>query len=266
MIWRTRKEVVVLTNLLAFSLGVILLLLSKHYLASQPWKTASGLLGAYLTISIVVSLFHRSFLKPSEDEARKSELEVLLNERINEILGNSGKYGFSGFLPGMDYEGLFKKLEKGDTLWWLDTYCPGHELWENELRRALSRGANMRMLVLSAHSPYAVDRANEIGGTYTPERFKNELKSFIEALDIIKKETEQQPGKLEILEYTDRPGLPIYLVARNDTPIYAYSSLFLGKPTGVSFPHMKWTGAEWSVITLLKEYIEAKWERNRSSG
>lgn len=261
---KKNKVEIILTTLLAFSLGLILLLLSKHYLTddNEPWKTVFALLGAYLTISIVANLFHRWFLKPSEDETRKQELEILLDERINAILGNSVKYGFSGFLPEMNYKAMFDALENGDVLWWVDTYCPAHQLWESNIRNAISRGAEIKMLVLSANTDYAIDRANEIGGTYTPERFKKELKNFKEALEIIQKASETESGSLEITEYTDRPGMPVYLVAKKDGSILGYSSFYVGKPTGAGFPHMRWTTAEGGFVNELLEYVKAKWERN----
>ena len=263
MTWRKRKEVIVLTNLLAFLLGLLFLLLSDRYFTSEAFITVFGLLGAYLTVSVIVNLFHRSFLKPSEDEARKRELEYLLDERINAILGNSAKYGFSGFLGEMDYKSLFLSLEENDTLWWLDTYCPAHELWEDDLRCAISRGARIRMLLLSPETKYAVDRAGEIGGTYTAERFKKELRNFKEALEIIQRETVEKSGSLELVEYKDRPGMPVYLVCKSDGVLFGFSSLFLGKPTGVAFPHMKWTMSEYGVIQHLLDYVQKKWERNQ---
>lgn len=265
MSWRNRKEVIILTSLLSFVIGLLLLLSSKLYLTTEPWETIARLLGAYLTISVVVNLFHRSFLKPSEDEARRKELETLLDQRINAILSNSTRYGFSGFIPEMDFKNLFRSLERKDTLWWLDTYCPSHELWEDELRCAISRGAQINMLVLSPDSNYAVDRANEIGGTYAPERFKKELSTFKESLEIIKAELKDASGSIEIVEYTDRPSMPAYIVVKRNGEIFGYSSLFLGKPTGVSFPHMKWIIAEASVVQLFLEYVQAKWNRNRSA-
>lgn len=260
---RNRKEVIILTNLLAFSIGLILLLLAQLYSTEEPWTTVAALLGSYLTVSVVVSLFHSAFLKPSEDETRREELKDLLDQRINSILGNSAKYGFSGFIPEMDFKMLFKSLESGDTLWWLDTYCPSHELWEDELRGAVSRGAEIKMLVLSPDSDYAVDRATEIGGTYTSDRFKNELKSFREALEIVKSELHSASGSIEIVEYADRPGMPIYLVVKGDGQVLGYSSFYLCKPTGVSFPHMKWTLAEFPVVQHLLVYVTAKWQRNK---
>jgi hypothetical protein len=259
-----RKEIVILTNLLAFTLGMIFLLLSKYYFKIAIWVTVFGLLGAYLTISVIVNLFHRAFLKPYEEDTRRKELQSLLDVRINDILGNSSKYGFAGFIPEMDFKGLFNDLNKDDELWWLDTYAPAHELWEDNLRGAIARGAHIRMLVLSPNSPNAVHRAKEIGGTYTPERFKNELKSFKEAMEIVENETEKTSGTLEIIEYGDLPSLPLYVVTRNREPLHAYSSLFLTKPTAVAFPHMKWCVGERSILKLLLQYVQDKWERNCS--
>ncbi len=118
-------------------------------------------------------------------------------------------------------------------------------------------------MVLSPKSKYAVDRAKEIGGTYTPAKFKSELKSFKESLEMIQKETETKPGALDIVEYLDRPGMPVYLVVKSNGTAFGFSSFFLGEPTGVAFPHMKWTMAEFSVVQPLLEYVEAKWKRNR---
>ncbi len=256
-----------MTLLLSFALGVIFLLLSRLYFSvdGEPWKTLFGLLGAYLTISVIVNILHRNFLKPSEDQSRLEELEELLDQRIDHMLGQSSLHGFAGFVAEMDFKGLFKKLDANDTLWWLDTYCPGYQLWQDELETAIKRGANINMLVLDPSSRYAVDRANELGDSYKPQRFKDELRAFIEALEIIQDNNQNAPGALEIVKYNERLGLPIYIIERHGKLHEAYNSFYLTRPTGVGFPHLKWHPSASGLIRDFKAYVQLKWDNNSTS-
>lgn len=258
-----RTWAVVLTIAFSFILGLLLLLLSKYYFETFIPKTISGLLGAYLTISVIVNLMHKWFLKPSEDLSKINDIETLIDNKIDNVLLNTTKYGFDGLIDEMDFRSLFDNLSKGDILWWLDTYAPGHSAWENNMKQALIRGANINMLILSPNASLLIkSRAIELGGQFTEQRFLADLQRFLDTMTHIKDETESAKGKLDIRLYDETLGIPIYVVAEKGEPKYAYTSFYLCSPTAVSFPHIKWKSVNDGGITSLIAYILKKWERN----
>lgn len=258
-----RTWAVVLTIALSFIFGLLLLLLSNNYFEAFIPKTISGLLGAYLTISVIVNLMHKWFLKPSEDLSKINEIESLIDNKIDNVLLNTSKYGFDGLIDEMDFRSLFDSIGKGDVLWWLDTFSPGHSAWENHMKQALIRGANINMLVLSPKASLLIkNRAMELGGQYTEQRFLGDLQRFLDSMKHIRDETASAKGKLNIRLYDETLGIPIYVVTEKENAKYAYSSFYLCTPTAVSFPHIKWKSANQGGISTLSAYVLKKWERN----
>lgn len=165
----------------------------------------------------------------------------------------------------MDFVDLFDGLGKGHELWWLDTYAPEHKLWIGHLRDAISRGARIRVLALNPDCIIADYRAQEIGDLYTPARFKAELKLFIDDLSACTKTKSTEGGFLELRIYSDLTGIPIYLVRRGKTPTYAYTSFFMGAPSGVDFAHMRWQPSERGLLNDFFGHVERKWNRSGPS-
>jgi hypothetical protein len=223
-----------------------------------------NIVGTFLAVSVAASFLYGVTLRPRDDAVRKQELKKLLDEKIEDIIPGCFRYGLSEFRTEMDFAQLFDDLKKGDELWWLDTYAPGQTLWINHMREAIRRGAIIKILALNPTCHNADYRAEEIGGLFS-STFKSELQLFINDLSTCTKKKSREEGCLELRQYSDLPCIPIYLVCRENKPIYAYTSFFLGAPTGVEFPHMTWRMGELSLLTHFLDYIKGKWNRNKQN-
>jgi hypothetical protein len=269
----TRRIVTVLSFVLLLVLGLIILICSAAFVTSPLWNNVLNIIGTLIAVSVAASFLYSVLLRQRDDATRKKELAELLDNKIEEIIEGRFFYGLHEFCQKMDFTRLFNDLKKGDELWWLDTYAPGHKHWIDCMYEAVRRGAIIRILALKPNCINADHRAEEIGGLYL-DSFNSELDSFIKDIkckikcwEDEKSEDEKsiEGGFLDIREYEDLPCIPIYLVSRDKTPIYAYTSFFLCKPTAVDFPHMSWRPSEGSLLNHLFPYIKNKWDRNKPS-
>lgn len=248
---------VIITNLLGvivFLIGVILLILSYSSDNSQLKPALAGL-GGFLLFSVVAPLIYRLTLKKLDDDKRREEIREMLGE-------NNGAYayGFRSILDEMDFVGLFTSLNRGDTLWWLDTYPPDHGKFMIAVDGAIGRGAVVNFLVLHPESENCEHRALEIGTTsFEPYRFKAGVEMF---WDRVKKCKPGPKGACAANArfYTGLPCVPIYLVSRKDEAKYAYTSYFLNLPTGLEFPHVRWEAGP--MLDHFFAYIRNKWDAN----
>jgi hypothetical protein len=256
-----RMVVIILVFIIVFLVGSFMLVASVLWVTSPLWKTVLNIFGAFLAVSVAATFLYRTTLRAHDDAVRKRELRELLDEKVEEIIEGRFLYGLSEFHQKIDFAKLFDDLKKGDELWWLDTYAPGQKLWIEHMRKAIHRGARIRILALNPSCPNADCRAEEIGGLYSLT-FKSDLKSFIHDLSIYTKEKSSEGGFLKLRKYSDLTCIPIYLVCRDNKPVFAYTSFFLGMPTAADFLHMSWRPAEHSLLGHFFDYISKKWDRN----
>jgi hypothetical protein len=159
----------------------------------------------------------------------------------------------------IDFAAIFNSLEPGDELLWLDTYAPDEMGWIENLERAVSRGAAVKMLVLNPNSKLVQLRAEEIVSShFSPEKFREGLTKFYQ--DMLHCQEEGQ-GRMEVRVYDDLLGCPVYLIARNGQARKAISSLYLSTAT-YAFPHFVWeASAERQILDALENYFRKKWSK-----
>lgn len=258
---KVRRNFVTLVLLSVFSVGLTLLVIADARTPSL-WKTAFSILGGFLAVSVVVEFLHNATLRRLDDEARLASMSSLFDEKVNDIVKGSVKYGLTGFEERMNFDTLFDKLDKGDELWWIDTYAPGHQQWIDKMKKAANKGAKIKMLALKPGCENAKYRADEIGGRFTPDVFNTELEIFI--ADMLRAAKEIKPGEggeITVRTYQDLPSAPIYIVCRNGSPVYGYTGYFLCHATAVNFPHMEWTAGQDHMLFHFAEYFKAKWKK-----
>lgn len=255
-----RRMIMVLSLLLTFVIGIALVVISLN--RPEPWKRTLNVLGEFLAISVAISFLYRVTLRPHDDAAQRAELREILDEKIDQTLAGCNRYGLKGFHGEMNFSQLFNDLDKGDELWWLDTYAPNYLGFVRHLRNALRRGAKIRMLVLNPECKNAEYRADEIGGLFKPTSFKVELRKFWGDMDSCANEA-QEGGSLELRWYEGLPCMPMYIIHRNGKILYAYTSFFLGQPTGIEFPHIKWE--EGLMARNFLDYVQSKWKANEQN-
>lgn len=247
-----------LVSVIFFLIGASLVVVS--FVIAEPWKTILSGVGGFLILSVLMPYVYEVTLKARDDEKRTGELRRILDEKIDQSLGGSFRRGLVSFDEEINFTKLFNGLNKGDVLWWLDTYAPDHKRFMEHLQEALNRGVELNFMVLDPSSDNCRHRAAEIaGGIYNYQVFSTELRRFWEDVKSCKP-PEDSGGDVNMCLYSDLPCIPIYLVCRGDEPIYAYTSFYLRKPTGYRFPHIRWEKGE--MLSYFYDYIKFKWDRN----
>jgi hypothetical protein len=199
-------------------------------------------------------------LKSHDERNRRVELRKLLNEKLDAIVTGRQKFGLDGVISEMDYKALFDGLQREDELWWLDTFPPDHHILCKHLEEAVHRGAYVTILATDPNSDVASLRASELHNSMNPKTFKDSLDMFIRNIKDIINRSVGRAGSLRLGIYKDLPCSPMYVVCRNKEPQYGFVSWFLTQPTGIEFPHMKWTSGHVPVLRYLYEYMKEKWE------
>jgi len=234
----------------------------KQLSGSEPWATLLNLFGAFLIISISASILYSLTLKAHDERRRRAELINLLDDKIDAIVTNRLKFGLGGVVSQMDYNALFDALQKDDELWWLDTYPPDHHALCKHLEQAVQRGAHVTILAIAPNSEVATLRANELHVSLNPKTFKERLDIFINDIKDIIERSIGTAGQLRLGIYKDLPCAPMYVFCRNREPQYGFVSWFLTQPTGIDFPHMRWTSGEVPVLKYFCKYMENKWKNS----
>lgn len=260
---RESKYYAYTASLVSFLAGLLLLSNAENYVSTAWLSTSMRVIGSFLSISVVVSFMYSLFIKPYDDASNKKQLEILLDKKLEDITVGKIKYGFDGLVEAMDFHTLFKSLNANQTLWWLDT-CPlGAGAWMEEVKSAIMRGVNIKILVLNPSSTNVTHRANELeADEYSPQQLKNEIEAFIARLKALS--VNNAFGSLQVAQYDELIGMPCYIVTEgNDRrPVYGYSSFFLSNPTAIKVPHFKWGVAQESILRSMTSYLTEKWERN----
>jgi|GEM_PF-3023147 hypothetical protein len=248
-----------------FLLGVSFLLLGRIFEKQGILSQFLDLVGSFLVIAIPLEILREFFFEKISRESFVRQVSKLFDEKIDTEMMQTRKFGLSRIYDFLPIEKLFDDLLPGDTLWWLDTYCPGHKRWIENVKNAIQRDVIINMLVLDPSSPFCSLRAQEIGGLYTTDSYISELKLFIKDFEKCRDVLTSQNalGYLDIIIYNDLLGVPCYIVTRNEKPIYAYSSMFLTKSTGTGFPHFYWE--QGPMCISLYQYVKEKYDKNKAA-
>lgn len=206
-----------------------------------------GTLAAAVTILVDRNLTFRNF-------------EVRIRESLREAEGVASalsKLGVYTAHQHFDFRMILREARKGETVSWLDTYCPRQNEFVDDLTRALRRGVHVRMLIIDPDCDNARHRAEELAGTVieTGEDWAAGLGAFIAKMNAI---AESGAGSFEIRFYKDLPCVPMYLVSRGGKPTRGYFSVFLVRATA-HCTHIELHKGEW--LADMGAYFEAKWSR-----
>lgn len=256
-----------------FSVGIACLLAASFLEQDESIEVVLRIIGGFLSVSVTSSIIYSSTLRKLDEEKRLLSLTGLIDRKIDSIIYSKSEFGLDGIYPHMDYKMLFDSLEPEDELWWLDTYAPGYQLWIDNIEAATKRGANINMLVLEPRCDMSLYRADEMEHEdYSRERFNNDLQGFLNALRSRSEKSIGYTGKLNVTTYSDLLGNPSYIICRKGKPIRAFSSFYLTKATGTTFPHFKWISGqsikpqiESDILNYLYDYVRKKWERNNNN-
>lgn len=240
-------------------LGFLFLIVSEHIHEYNLWKLILHLLGAFLIIAIPIELIREYFFEEVNRKSFVDAVDQLFDKKIDAQLIQARKFGLER-IEELPIERLFDCLKEGDTLWWLDTFCPGQKRWINHVKQAIERGAIINMLILDPESSSCEMRATELCDEFAGQGFKDELKLFITAFKDLQERIRKSrtAGDIHISFYSGLLGVPCYIVEKDGHAIYAYSSMYLSAATGVSFPHFLWEKGD--MCEMLLAYVRKKWD------
>jgi len=264
-----RAAVSVLMGLLVLGLGIWLMVSAPYQIENKQYKEIARSLGAFLAASVLVEFLYNITVRPYDDNRLTERLSTLMQREFQRLTKTKG-YGLLGIEEELDWAEILSGLPPNCTLWWLDTYDPGHKIWLEPMEEAIARGVSFRMLIMSPQSPMLEHRAEELGEHYRPSTFKRELTGFLDEMRTLAR---KYPEQIKIVEYDDLPSAPIYVLTKEkkgllggtrDVPCQAYSSYFLSEPTGAGFPHLIWKEGESGFMNELFKYVVEKWERNQT--
>jgi hypothetical protein len=258
--------------LLGLAIGVILLLVA----GGDPKGAGPSILreaGIVTLGTVAVSLVYDIILRPAQVEHIQSAIE-------KSLIVNARDYGLSK-IGQLDFIGLFDRLEEGEELWWLDTFCPDmdKEDVQDAMRRVLKRGAILRMLVIQPDSQAAVARAAEIKvGGFDPDSFQSAARRHLKLIEGMKVSLpEVEADRLHIATYAGLPCAPMYLRIRGrqqasdwttGLPLEGWTSYFLRWPT-YEAAHVHWSRPQEGKLPPLRglgldafcKYFGDKWQR-----
>lgn len=213
---------------------------------SELFRTVGiGALAAAVTGIIDHNLLFRNF----ETRIHESLLAANGTSATLTELGIETAYRQFGFSQ------IFKDAKQGETVCWLDTYCPVQNEFLEELESAMRRKVTIRMLVIDPECENARARNHELSGTLeTGKAFMDSLKLFVTKMELI---AAHSSGRLEVRYYSDLPCVPMYLIGKHGQPRKAFFSIFLSKPTA-HCSHVELSSGEW--LTNMASYFDRKWE------
>jgi ABC-type multidrug transport system fused ATPase/permease subunit len=200
-----------------------------------------------------------------------NELTEKMRNLVFEDLANVRAIGIENVQREIKFEELFGNLRPHDELYVLSTYLSQnlHDELLDPAENAAKRGVRLHFLVMNPDSALLSMRVEElIKYELSPDIFKEGIKCFLAELlkrqqRVAKEKNGKTNGFLQIAEYDDLIGSPVYLIRRNGKPVLAYSSFYFDRPIdrgGV--PYFKWKDiGKDSFIYQIDSYVMAKWKR-----
>ncbi|MGA7050122.1 MAG: hypothetical protein WBZ37_02440 [Mycobacterium sp.] len=188
------------------------------------------------------------------------DLEDRIVDRFREAADRTktlATLGVNMAYPSFDFGRIFLDARAGETVSWLDTYCPQENAFLDKLVNATNHGVLIRMLIIVPTCENAKFRSVELAESFdTGEVWDDGLKSFISKM---KSASARSEGKFEVRFYQDLPCVPMYLVGTAPKARKGYFSLFLVRPTA-NAQHLELGPGEW--LDDMAKYFEHKWARH----
>ena len=187
------------------------------------------------------------------------DLEARINRDFREAAGVAASLtglGVERAYPKFDFGTIFREARKGETVSWLDTYCPRQNEFVDDVVNALKRGVQIRMLIIDPTCANSRFRNEELESTVdTGGGWTSGLDTFISKMKAI---AGRGYGSFEIRYYSDLPCVPVYLLGKAPIARKAYFSIFLVRATA-GCQHLELRKGEW--LSDMAKYFEAKWAR-----
>lgn len=223
----------------------------KGHHPNADWEDIIRSVGVAIIAAMVTSIVDRQYFLNHIEERFSTDFREAAG-----IAKSLTELGVNAAHARFEFSTIFQEANKGETVSWLDTYCPLQNVFLNELEAASLRGVHVRMLIIEPESENSHFRSQEMSSTYeTGEAYESGLRNFILRMTAIAKKS---GGTFEIRFYRDLPCVPMYLVGRAPSARKGYFSLFLVRPTA-ECQHLELHKGEW--LDDMAKYFQEKWER-----
>jgi hypothetical protein len=258
--WRSARRLITPNPLLALAFSAVICLFFAVFVFGEHGSAPSADIAELLrTVSVgslaagVTTIVDRSI--------SLKDLDQRLQWSVRQAAGVAASLTTLGVYTAhdrMDFAGVFREAAKGETVSWLDTYCPLQNEFTDDLVAALTRGVHVRMLVIDPACDNAKFRNAELQGTVveTGGAWEAGLLAFAKKMEAI---AAQGYGRFDIRYYADLPCAPMYLIGTDVTVRKGYFSLFLVRATA-HCPHIELRHGE--LLRDMGSYFDRKWAAN----
>jgi len=243
---------------LLFFLAVISIMLAIFVFGpkgSHPngdWEDIIRSVGVAIIAAMVTAIIDRQYFLSHIEERIGTDFREAAG--VAKSLTELGVY--TAHAAPFGFSRIFREANEGETVSWLDTYCPLQDVFLDELEAASSRGVHVRMLIIDPKSETSKFRSQEMASTLeTGKTYEGGLQNFILKMTAL---AERSGGTFEVRFYRDLPCVPMYLVGEAPSARKGYFSLFLVRPTA-SCQHLELLPGEW--LNNMAKYFEDKWDR-----
>jgi hypothetical protein len=256
--WKVLKSIISTSSLVSLIFVAIIILIFSVFVfgdhGSHSNSNAAELLstvGIGVLSALVATVVDRSI------SARNLEARITKNFReAAEIATSLTDLGIYTAHAKFDFGQIFKEAKRGETVSWLDTYCPRQNEFIDDVVAALRRGVKVRMLIIDPDCDNSRFRNQELESTVdTGGGWVGGLEAFTSKMTAV---AERGYGKFDIRYYRDLPCVPMYLVGRAPSARKAYFSIFLVRATA-GCQHVELTRGDW--LADMAKYFEQKWNR-----
>lgn len=255
----------------AFTVGLLFFLFGDfvHQNLGFPeeWTHPLQELGFFVAVSLGAHFIYLQTIKIEDISEFAAQVSYIVNKDRN-----FSKHGLNR-VSMINYESLLKRLQRNDILYWHDTYVDAFWEYDDDMNRALERGAKIRVLAIEPRCENAYNRALEV--SYETDFFTAGCNEFAEAIKKLMErsganqfqEGDADKRSIDIRIYRDSPGIPFYLIERDGVPRYACTGFFLNKASQETL-HLEWDTEVESeypdprgFLSQLSAFFKQKWER-----
>lgn len=192
-------------------LGTLLLLIFLYFfyvhiqlkLLPQESKVLEAILlsafSSLLVSGILDYILRKDFVKIVREEAYSSIFEII------DAQSNIQSNGLRNVYNGLPYEKFLPKLKVAKEAMILQTFIPDTPSLLDEIRKMVSEGGKIRILVLDPESKMAQVRAESLGRSNA--YIREGILTCLEDLNALKKES---PDGVEIKVYDTIPSISVY--------------------------------------------------------
>jgi hypothetical protein len=257
--WKVLRSILASSSLVSLIfIGVIFLIFSVFVFGSHGSHSNSNAADLFSTIGIGILAALVTTVVDRSISERNLESRITRNFRdAADIAESLTRLGIQRAHAKFDFGCIFREARRGETVSWLDTYCPRQNEFIDDVIGALRRGVKVRMLIIDSNCDNSHFRNQELESTVdTGGGWVGGLESFISKMNAI---AVRGYGTFDIRYYDDLPCVPMYLVGKAPSARKAYFSIFLVRATA-GCQHLELTRGEW-LVDMIK-YFESKWERH----